>query len=159
MTDVGLEVVRSLYQKMMIDQEWSIWHQRGFTWWGYRLAQHIWADPCFEEQGCVISRIHARTDLLDDFTGSDDQYVNLMGPTPFLTSLSGPIRDPSNPSHVQLAANIRINTETADCWAHAFATVAIMQAEEAHRVVELLAKDVKARPAFSAHPKLGFRND
>jgi hypothetical protein len=157
MSDVGLEVVRFVYDRMKIDQEWSVWHQRGFTWWGHWLAQHIWADPCFEDQGLLISRVHARTDLLDGFIGSDEQCVTLMQLITPLTSMSGPIRDPRNRTRVQLAANVYVHAETKDWLGAVLAEAAIIQADDAHRVVERLARAVNARPAYSAHPRSGSR--
>lgn len=41
MSDVGTWMVGNLYQQLMVDDQWSVQRERGFTWWGYRLAQHI----------------------------------------------------------------------------------------------------------------------
>jgi hypothetical protein len=142
---------------MKIDREWSVWHQRGFTWWGHWLAQHIWADPCFEDQDHIISHVHARTDLLDGFTGSDEQCVTLMQLITPLTSMSGPIRDPRKVSRIQLAANVKVHAEIKDWLAYIITEAAVVQADLAHKEVEKLAKAVKAQPAYSAHPKSGIR--
>ncbi len=157
MNDVGLDVVRFIHKRMEIDPEWTVWHPRGFTWWGHRLAQHIWAEPCIDDQGIILSRVHARTDLLDGFTGSDDQYVQLMRLRPVLTSLSGPIRDPRDSARVQTAASVWVHAETKDCLGAVLAQAAIIQGDWADKEVEQLAKAVKARPAYSAHPKSGTR--
>jgi hypothetical protein len=158
MSDVGLEVVHFIYDRMKIDREWSIWHERGFTWWGHRLAQHIWADPCIEDDGYVISRVHARTDLLDDFTDSDESVVRLMQLTPVITSLSGLVRVPNYPSSIQLASNVYVHAETKDWLGCVLAEAAIIQADWAHQDVEKLAQAVKARPAYSEHPMSGPRS-
>ena len=39
--DVGLRLVDSLYKQLQIDDEWAVRRERGFTWWSYRLAQHV----------------------------------------------------------------------------------------------------------------------
>lgn len=45
MTDIGLRLLDSLYEQLMIDDEWAVRRERGFTWWSYRLAQHIEVSP------------------------------------------------------------------------------------------------------------------
>lgn len=45
MTDIGLQMLDSLVDQMMIDEEWSVRRERGFTWWSYRLAQHVEVSP------------------------------------------------------------------------------------------------------------------
>lgn len=51
--DVGLEALDRIFDMLQIDEEWSVRRQRGFTWWSYRLAQHIdatepWQDDEFD---------------------------------------------------------------------------------------------------------------
>ena len=31
-----------LVAQLMIDQEWSVWEDRGFRWWPFELAQRVW---------------------------------------------------------------------------------------------------------------------
>ena len=45
MPDVGLRLLDSLYEQMMIDDQWALRRERGFTWWAYRLAQHVEVGP------------------------------------------------------------------------------------------------------------------
>jgi hypothetical protein len=40
-TDIGVEFLDNIYGKMMVDDQWSVRRGRGFTWWAYRLAQHV----------------------------------------------------------------------------------------------------------------------
>ncbi|MBT6446529.1 MAG: hypothetical protein HOK58_16265, partial [Acidimicrobiaceae bacterium] len=46
--DAGLRAVEMLFEQMMIDEEWATRRPRGFTWWAYRLAQHIEAGEPYE---------------------------------------------------------------------------------------------------------------
>src|SRR5271163_4727590 len=45
MTDIGLQLVDSLYGQLMIDERWAVRRARGFTWWSHRLAQHLEVGP------------------------------------------------------------------------------------------------------------------
>ena len=38
---VGKGVVNRLYSQMMIDDEWSVRRDSGFTWWGFELARNF----------------------------------------------------------------------------------------------------------------------
>jgi hypothetical protein len=49
--DVGIRALKYAYQIMKIDREWTIARKPGFTWWGGPLAQHVWADRPYEDQG------------------------------------------------------------------------------------------------------------
>jgi len=62
--DVGIETIRKVYDYLRIDKEWSLIHERGFTWWGHRQAQRVWADEPFEGSGMMISKVNAETDSL-----------------------------------------------------------------------------------------------
>jgi hypothetical protein len=62
--DLGIATVQNIYQDLQIDQKWSMTDERGFTWWGHRLAQRIWADPPLEDREIPITRVHAETDFL-----------------------------------------------------------------------------------------------
>jgi len=50
-SDPGLAVVEHLYKQMQIDAQWSVRQERGFTWWGDRLAQRVWASSGEERVG------------------------------------------------------------------------------------------------------------
>jgi len=60
----GLAVVRYLYDNSRVDSEWSVLEERGFTWWADDLAQRVWAEPGFDDDGIEIFRVFAQTDLV-----------------------------------------------------------------------------------------------
>ena len=61
--DVGLEALDRIFDMLQIDEEWSVRRQRGFTWWSYRLAQHIDATEPWQDDEFQLSRIRIRTEL------------------------------------------------------------------------------------------------
>jgi hypothetical protein len=156
MTDVGLDVVRFVYRLMQIDPEWSVWSDRGFTWWGHSLAQRVWAEPCVEDHGFTVARVHARTDLLDGLTWSDEQLQKLMSLS-FVATLSGLVRDPADPARAQLACSVYIHAETVGWLREVMAWAVGIQAAEAHAIAEQAAALVGVQPAVSAHPQSGPR--
>jgi hypothetical protein len=63
-TDVGIMAVNEIYENLRIDTEWSLIHEKGFTWWGHRQAQRVWTEEPFEESGMLISKVNTETDSL-----------------------------------------------------------------------------------------------
>jgi hypothetical protein len=157
MTDVGLDVVRFVYQMLQIDPEWAVSSDRGFTWWAGSLAQYVWAEPSFEDDGFNVARIHVRTDLIDGFSGTDAHLLQLMELSYFAT-LSGPIRNPANSSRVQLAASVYVHSGTSEWLQRVLAWVAAIQNAEAHSLAPGVAEFTEARLAVSKHPNSGRRS-
>src|SRR5262245_31857899 len=113
MSGVGLEVVREVYRLMNIDQPWSDWCDRAFVWWGHRLVQYVWAEQYFEDVGITVARLHARSDPVADFEGTDEQTRAL---APFLrrAALSGLVRHPRDPMRLQFACSVYVHQQTRD---------------------------------------------
>ena len=60
----GLAVVRYLYDNSRVDARWSVLQERGYTWWADGLAQRVWAEPAFDDDGIEIYRLFVETDLV-----------------------------------------------------------------------------------------------
>ena len=69
-TDVGPVLIDHVFSSMRIDPEWSVREPRGFTWWGHRLAQRVWAEPVKASDGYHVVRLSARTDFLRNVPSS-----------------------------------------------------------------------------------------
>lgn len=153
MADSPIEFVR---QRMTPDPRWRQTLQGGFRWWGHRLAQTVWMEPPLEIQGESLSRVHARTDLVAGYLGTEQQLIALAS---FLrrTSLSGVIRDARDPSRLQLACSLLIDDKTHPWLQNLFSLAVVMQVAEAHRIAESLARALNAQPAWTLHPTLGAR--
>jgi hypothetical protein len=62
--DPGVRVLHEVFEALQIDDDWSEWTERGFTWWAHRLAQRVWATDPVEQDGLPLVRVNAETDLL-----------------------------------------------------------------------------------------------
>jgi hypothetical protein len=156
MTDLGLDVVRFVHQMLRIDPEWSVWSDRGFTWWAGPLAQHVWAEPCFEDDGFTLARIRVHTDLIDGFTDTDAHLLKLMEISS-LATLSGVVHTPGTPSRIQLASSVYVHAETAEWLRRVLGWVAAIQNAEAFAFAPNLAKFTGGSLAVSQHPSSGQR--
>jgi hypothetical protein len=84
-SDPGLAVVNNVYDGMQIDDEWTEWTDRGFTWWSGQNRQRVWAEEGIEDDGFTLCRLHARTDLFAGFYESEAQLDFLLAMSPFMT--------------------------------------------------------------------------
>ena len=77
--DVGLEAMEAIFNVLQIDEEWSVSRPRGFTWWSYRLAQHVDATEPWEDDEFQLSRIRIRTEVVNsvDAATGPEKFVAL----------------------------------------------------------------------------------
>lgn len=156
-TDVGLEILNCVYDRMKIDPQWTQWHDRGFTWWGCDRAQHVWADKPIESQGFKVSRLHARTDILDGFMESDD-HLSALGDVLGSVALSGFIRSNTDRSRILLASSVFVHQETLEQAKLWFSLSVAMQFSQSIAVTNHLVSALDgAKPATSDHPLSGPR--
>ena len=65
--DAGINAVKAIRDLLQIDDEWAVDTKRGFTWWSYRLAQHVVADsPQKWKGGIETSAVRIWTEILRD---------------------------------------------------------------------------------------------
>lgn len=157
MRDLGLQVIDHVFKIMDIDRESSIREDRGFQWWGKDLAQRVWADPPIKSRGVLVSRLHARADLLDGFTPSKTNLSQL-NEVAAQASLSRPIQCADNPSRLQLAASMSVHRQTFEMAKKLFAIAVAIQAAEAQARAQVMATVLGITLAASSHPTAGSRS-
>lgn len=154
--DVGQATVDFVYRRLKVDDWWAVRGGRGYAWWGGSLAQYVWAEPCFDDAGVLLSRVHVRTDVLTEFADTDAQIAALQTPMRGAT-VSGLARAPDDPTRLQLAASACVHTDTQAWLQELLAWVAPMQAAEAEVLASELAGQAGLGPAWSVHPSAGPR--
>jgi hypothetical protein len=153
--DVGLEAIDRIFDTLQIDEEWSIRRPRGFTWWSYRLAQHIDATEPWQDDEFQLSRIRIRTELVDsgDPARQAEEFVALMNAQ---QTLSAVIWDPAERSFSECCTGI-VHQENVGWLSRLLATAAIMQNDAAHGRAQALAEAFGGVAAASNHPVSGER--
>jgi hypothetical protein len=86
-SDVGKRVVEFIRQRLQVDPEWYHPRDRGFSWWPGALAQHVWAEPPYEDDGITLARIHVRADVLRRVPDGD--ALGALAPVMEAADLSG----------------------------------------------------------------------
>jgi hypothetical protein len=71
--DAGLEAVSLLRNGLMIDEQWIIDRDRGFSWMAHNLVQHIDASPTFQSRGIEVSLVTVRTPLARQIRTSQER--------------------------------------------------------------------------------------
>ncbi len=153
--DLGLEIADTIGHSLTLDEQWCVPDERGFTWWGHELAQSVWSEPGFDDDGFEIFRLHAQTDLLRDFDPTPENLANLNALAGFATT-SGTLVD-GEAGTVRLAASMYAHGETEDWSRRVFQLVVAMQAAEAHASAGVLAEVLGATVAATPHPLSGAR--
>ena len=92
MNDYRIQLVRKIFKNMNIDEQWSVNTDRGFTWWGYQYAQRVWAEQPIKDNGFLITKVNAETELLKYPTRSTETEL-LLAIEIMKASLSGLIID------------------------------------------------------------------
>lgn len=154
-SDVGPQVLDDLFQRMMIDREWSVRSDRSFTWWGHHLAQRVWAEPCRQDHGYGLVCVRAETDLLRQVPNNQRtlEMVNLLNAHASLSSLVWH----KDKATVKLACSAYFHSENASWLRGIFYAAAAIQAADAETKVATAAEVLRGEPGVSQHPGSGPR--
>lgn len=155
MTDVGLRVLESLYEQLMIDEQWSIRRERGFTWWSYRLAQHVDVGEPVESQGLVVCVVRIWTDVVREVDPSSNPAM-ILGAFNAQTTLNAMVWNGDRATISECCTAV-IHDEIFGWMSKVLATAAILQNASATNRARGFAEMTRGVPAASNHPSSGQR--
>jgi tetratricopeptide (TPR) repeat protein len=154
--DAGPEVIQFIYTSMLIDDAWSIKKSRGFTWWGHRLAQRIWAERCQKTEGVDVILIHAETDFLKNVEDNRQTYegLNILNAQ---ASQFAFVYDPEE-RRIKLHTSVYTHRQNLE-WSKRLLLGAVgLQVSYAHREAEASSHLFEgSEPDISQHPYHGYR--
>jgi hypothetical protein len=152
-TDIGIETIRKAYDYLRIDKEWSLIHEKGFTWWGHRQAQRVWAEEPFEGSGMLITKLNAEADSLicsNRLEYPADQLATYLCDS----SLSGLVVDNGR---VKYRCSVFIHEQNQHWLVPVFTLTVIMQAIEAINLSMVFENSFGLLGDYSFHPDNGPR--
>lgn len=153
---IGLEAVQEVHGELGVEPAWAIYGDNGFAWWPCELRQLIVTEQSQEDDGIEFARVHCRTDFLDNFTGTEEQW-DFLGKCMSGATTSGVVIHRGDPRKLQLASTVEVNSENIS-WTPRFLTlIAIMQACEALRLTSDAAVLAGMTRDISPHPDRGLR--
>jgi hypothetical protein len=154
--DIGLRVCALIYEKLMIDDEWSHAFERGFGWVGHRLVQRVWASPPEDSEGKVISLISARTTVVENVSLDEQKAIGCLAAFNYAAVGSAYVYDVQTRS-VDLCLAYVIHEEMLRDRTDELAANAILQLCEAEDNADALAATLKGDVASRGHPQHGPR--
>lgn len=155
MSDPGLHMLGVLYRQLMIDDQWSVRRERGFTWWGYRLAQHIEVDPPIASHGLDWCNLRVWTEVVRDVDPSTNPAQTL-ATVNLQATLSALVWDEATAS-INECCTIGVHQDNVGWLGKILATAAVLQNTAAHSRANALAKACGGAAAASDHPTSGLR--
>ena len=151
--DPGLAVVAHLFDQMQIDPKWAVRRERGFTWWGARLAQRVWASASEQRCGDSVWQVHIVTDLVKEVRLTPDPFPVLTELNRLATFSACVLED----GRIRLHASVSV-TENNLPFAKELAIHAMsLQAADALPVARWLSERLGAEEDVSEHPVNGLR--
>ncbi|WNG83735.1 hypothetical protein C6A86_008815 [Mycobacterium sp. ITM-2016-00316] len=155
MSDPGLQMLGILHEKLMIDDRWATRRERGFTWWGYRLAQHFEVDPPMGSQGLSYCNLRIWTEVVKDVDPAA-QPLRSLGVVNLQATLSALVWD-EQAATINECCAIGVHEDNVGWLGDLLATAAVLQNTAAHSRAHALARECGGVAAASNHPTSGLR--
>ena len=156
--DLGLAAIELVRERLGVDDEWCVDYERGFTWWAHDLAQSVWSEEAFDDDGIVIWRLHARTDLVRRVPAGA-RGAALLSRLNAFSPLSCLSYHAAEPETLQLVASAYLHEDSFDWVAPLFQLATGLQVADAEELAGPLADALQAELAASAHPDYGARGE
>lgn len=151
---VCVELLDFLYRTMRIDDEWSLREDGRFTWWGYNLAQRVWADAVAYGDKTSVG-VQAETDILCDVPDTEET-TSLIDSLNRYASLSAWVWDKER-RQVKLVCSLRCDEENVGSLRGLLASAVAIQCADAHQAAPRLAGILQCKLNVSHHPVSGPR--
>lgn len=155
MTDIGLRSVDSLYEQLMIDEPWAVRRARGFTWWSYRLAQHIEVGPEVWSIDRHVCSVRIWTEVVRDVDPATDP-ARVLGAVNMLATLNALVWDGAAATITEHCTAM-VHEENFAWLSKVLATAAVLQNTAAHSRADVLAEACGGVAAVTNHPTSGQR--
>jgi hypothetical protein len=153
MTDVGLRLLDSLYEHLMIDDRWAVRREGEFTWWANQLAQHVEVEPPEWVEGRFSCTVRIWTEVVADVDPSTDPLAVLAGINRSAT-LSALVWDQWEGAIIE-GCSATVHDENFTWLSKVLSTAAVLQIASAQSRAHSLADLTGGVPASSTHPSAG----
>lgn len=153
MTDVGLRLLDSLYDRLVIDDRSAVRREGGFTWWPSQFAQHVEVEPpewVEDWYGCTV-RIW--TEVVADVDPSTGPHAVLSSINTSAT-LSALVWDQWEGAITE-CCSATVSDENFTSLSKVLSTAAVLQNASAQSRAHSLADLTGGVPASSTHPSAG----
>jgi hypothetical protein len=154
--DIGNETLSRIHKVLQIDEEWTTRRDCGFTWWAYRLAQHIDAGPPIDDYGIVLTRITSRIPILRNVRAAPHVVEQALARFNFTSDSYCYVYDPESRSIDSVQSGL-VHEQTLDWRPRLLASYFIIQLVHAEVDAPALRHALGGKLASSRHPERGRR--
>lgn len=155
-----MQVVRSIFDGLGVDDEWCVWTERGFRWWPHRNSQRVWVDPPeLHPSGDTTWLLHAEADcaaVSHDPAESMKRLEAQLSDFGRRLSMTAIYRDDDR---VVLHATAVLHEGNVDWVRRVFQVVVLSQARVALKAGTILSAVYGLAMADSEHPTNGRRTE
>ncbi|AEF34618.1 hypothetical protein JDM601_0618 [Mycolicibacter sinensis] len=152
MNDVGIAILDSIYQKMMIGEQWSIHRPGGSIRWGYRLAQHVEIDtPAWDDRDSICT-VRIWTDVAKDVDATSDP-ARIIDTFNMHQTLSAYVWDEWAGTITERCTAL-VHKDNFDGIANLLAMAAVLQNASAHTRARTIAQMCGGVPDATHHPSV-----
>lgn len=148
-------MVGNLFQQLMVDEQWSIRRERGFSWWSYRLAQHIDVLPPVHSAGLDLCVLRIWTDVAHNVDPATNPAA-ILAQINTQSTLNALVWNP-RAATIAECCTVTVHQDNAGWISKVLATAAILQNASAYARAQPLAQALRAVPSMSNHPTSGQR--
>lgn len=147
--DPGLELVKSAFSSLEGTAANAVKGERGFVWENGGIPQSVWAEEPVEDDGFLVSRVHAETLFL---SGAPDTPAaqTLLARYAGFAGLGGPVRTPDG--SVSLKTTVFAHRGNLDSTRQLFAAALAAGAVESCAMSAAVAEDAGGAPAGPPDP-------
>jgi hypothetical protein len=79
MTSTATAALETIRRQLHIDDEWTIWGERGFGWIGHRLLQKFFVSTPIESAGMEVYRVWSTVPVVENVTAGEAEVVKALG--------------------------------------------------------------------------------
>ena len=155
--DVGGEFLDRLYGKLMIDDQWAERRERGFSWWGYRLAQHVEVDLPVSDGELNVCAVRIWTDVVRD-VDPQTKPAAILALINTHQTMNAVTWDPSTGA-IRECCTAFVHEQNIGWLTNLLATSAVLQNTAAHSRAHGLAEVCGGTPDAADHPSSGQRTE
>lgn len=151
----GLLALRTIFDEMHIDAEWSVAEERRFRWWLKGHAQEIAVSEAIDSHDMQVYTLTASTPVVAGVALNDHTVKVMAGVNAQVTTLSAFTLEQDG--IVRLVTRMTTHADLVSWLPRHFALIAAMQAADAELIASGLSEMLAGTPAESAHPEAGGR--
>lgn len=156
MTDIGIEALRTIHKMLLIDEPWTVWHERQFSWIGHRLEANVEASEMFVSRGILVSRLTTTIEVIEEVQAAHDVAVEALADLNRWASHGALVYLADERSVRMMLSNI-VHSETSGWRPTEHATAHILSLAIIEKEAVALADRLGGKVAKRLHPLLGAR--